>query len=155
LHELCHAEVAPGGSFEAGLVMLDGVLYATAEQETIAIDARDCTIRWRSSYVPEQDVFAKMSRGVALYGGKVFRGTADSHVLALDAKSGGVQWDDTLGDWRPGESVTGAPLAWNGLIFAGTSGSEFGVKGRITAFDAQRPRSLALQHDTHRQGSWS
>jgi PQQ-dependent dehydrogenase (methanol/ethanol family) len=142
LHELCHVEVAPGGSFEAGLVMLDGILYATAEQETIAIDARDCSIRWRSSYVPEEDVFAKMSRGVALYNGKVFRGTADAHVLALDAKSGGVQWDDTVGDWRPGESVTGAPLAWNGLIFAGISGSELGIKGRITAFDALNGREV-------------
>ncbi len=142
LHELCHVQAAPGGSFEAGLVMSDGVLYATAEQDTIAIDARDCSILWRSSHVPEEDVFAKMSRGVALYGGKVFRGTADAHVLALDAKSGGVQWDDTAGDWRPGEAVTGAPLAWNGLVFTGISGSEFGVKGRITAFDALNGREV-------------
>jgi alcohol dehydrogenase (cytochrome c) len=142
LHELCHAEVAPGGSFEAGLVMLDGVLYLTAEQETIAIDAKDCSIRWRSSYVPEEDAFAKMSRGVAFYDGRVFRGTSDAHVLALDAKSGGVQWDDTAGDWRPGESMTGAPLAWNGLIFTGISGGELGIKGRITAFDALSGREV-------------
>jgi alcohol dehydrogenase (cytochrome c) len=67
----------------------------------------------------------------------LFRGGAGAHVFALDAATGQPGWDATLGDAANGESVPMAPLAWNGMVFAGNAGGDiFGVTGRIYALSA-------------------
>jgi alcohol dehydrogenase (cytochrome c) len=75
-------------------------------------------------------------RGVAFADGRLFRGTMDGHVLALDAKTGEVVWDVVSVDYKTGEYYTAVPVVWNGLVIIGNSGSDMGGIGHIRAFDA-------------------
>ncbi len=63
-------------------------------------------------------------------------GTLDSHVIALDSKTGNVVWDATAVDYHKGYSITLAPLAIKNLVIVGVSGGEYGIRGFIDAYDA-------------------
>ena len=78
----------------------------------------------------------RVNRGLAILGDKVFLGTLDAHVIALDAKTGAVVWDVVAADYRTGHSFTVAPLAVKNLVVIGISGGEYGVRGFIDAYDA-------------------
>lgn len=142
LKEMCRLKVADGGSFHSGPVVVDGTMYVTTPLDTFAIDPTNCKVRWKSSYAPEQDQVYPVNRGVAVMDGRVFRGTADGRLLALDAATGHVIWTDVVGDPTLNEFIDAAPLAWNGLVITGTSGSDFGIKGRIVAYDALSGREV-------------
>jgi alcohol dehydrogenase (cytochrome c) len=146
LIERCRVQVAEEGSFQPGLLVVGNVMFATTATDTIAIDPVTCVVKWRHSYTRESLGPLPVNRGVAYLNGRVFRGTDDGHLIALNAATGEQVWDDAIGDVRLGEFVTGAPLAWNGLVFAGISGSEFGVRGRIMAFDALTGKELWRFH---------
>jgi len=77
-----------------------------------------------------------VNRGVAILGDKVFMGTLDAHVIALDAKTGVVVWDITAADYSKGYSFTLAPLVIRNLVLVGVSGGEYGIRGFIDAYDA-------------------
>ncbi len=83
-----------------------------------------------------------MNRGVAYLNGRVFRGTDDGRLLALDATTGQEIWKSVVGDASIGEYVASAPTAWNGLVLIGISGGEFGIRGRILAYDALTGREV-------------
>lgn len=142
LREVCRVKVADSGSLHTGPVMIDGTLYVTTPVHTYALDATNCKVRWKYSYRPEQAQVYPGNRGVAVMNGRVFRGTADGRLLALDAATGRLIWKDVVGDPTLNEFIVGAPLAWNGLIITGTSGSDFGIKGRILAYDALTGREV-------------
>lgn len=142
LAEVCRIRIEDHGSFQAGLVVINDVMYATTSTDTIALDPATCAVKWRTSYRPEKRMPFPVNRGVAFYGGRLFRGTGDGHVIALDAKSGEILWKNSVGEPDQGEFVSGAPLAWNGLVIVGTAASEFGVRGRIMAYDADTGREV-------------
>src|SRR5256714_9480007 len=73
---------------------------------------------------------------MAILGDKVFLGTLDAHILALDAKTGSVVWDATAVDYRNGYSITLAPLVIKNLVLIGVSGGGYGICGFIDAYDA-------------------
>ena len=77
------------------------------------------------------------SRGVAIGDGRVYLGKLDGTLVALDAGSGKQVWSAAVGDWRKGETITSAPLYYDGLVVTGISGGEFGVRGSVTAYDAE------------------
>ena len=77
------------------------------------------------------------SRGVAIGDGRVYLGKLDGKLVALDASSGEEVWSAAVGDWRNGETITSAPLYYDGLVVTGLSGGEFGVRGSVTAYDAE------------------
>ena len=77
-----------------------------------------------------------VNRGLAILDNRVFFGTIDAHVIALDAKTGNVAWDIVAADYQKGYSFTVAPLAVKNLIVIGVSGGEYGVRGFIDAYDA-------------------
>jgi len=139
LKEVCRLKVSDGGSFPPGLVVVDGVMYVTRPFDTYALDATTCRVRWR--YTSPGGAYG-VNRGVAVMGGRVFRGTPDGHLLALDAVTGRLLWDSIVGDISISEFVFGAPLAWNGLVFAGVTASDGSIKGRIMAFDASTGREV-------------
>ena len=141
LGEACRIQVDGLTTFESGIIVVNGILYASTGTETIALDAATCAVRWHHSYTPE-DKFTPTSRGVAVMDGRVFRGTGDGRLLAFDAATGKLLWKDVIGAPRLGENVAGAPLAWNGIVYIGIAGSELGVRGRVLAFDAQTGREL-------------
>lgn len=142
LAELCRAPIARRGSFQAGLLMVGGTLYATTDTDTVAIDATNCRIKWRHVYDRSRPAAYPVNRGVAYLNGRVFRGTDDGHLIAIDADTGKLVWNDVVGDPGLGECITGAPVAWNGLIIAGTAMSDLGVRGRIMAFDSLSGREV-------------
>jgi alcohol dehydrogenase (cytochrome c) len=81
-----------------------------------------------------------VNRGLAILGGKVFFGTLDAHVMALDAKTGHVVWDVTAVEYKKGYSFTVAPLAVKKLIIISPAGGEYGIRGFVDAYDADTGR---------------
>src|SRR5262249_5637844 len=133
LVETCRVRVGERGTFETGPIVVGDAMVVTTPTDTFTIDPTDCRVKWHHTYTRSQEPILQVNRGVAYYGGKVFRGTDDARLIALDAETGREAWRSTVGDAGLGEYISGVPIAWNGLVFAGTAGSEFGVRGRIVA----------------------
>jgi len=142
LGEVCRVQVDGPTSFHSGLIVADGVIYTGTGAETVAIDATNCQLRWRYSYTPDEERVSPSTRGVAVLDGRVFRGTADGRLIALDAATGKLLWKTVIGAPRLGESTAAAPLAWGGVVYMGIGGSELGVRGRVMAYDAVTGREL-------------
>ncbi len=125
---------------QAAPIVNDGMMFVTTPQnQVIALDAVSGNEIWR--YVRElpEDLFQlhPTNRGVALYGDKVYMATLDAGVVALDAKTGEEVWDVEIGDYTDGYYATISPLAVNDKIIVGVSGGEFGIRGYISALDAE------------------
>ena len=86
------------------------------------------------------------NRGVALYGDRVFIGTVDTHVVALDAETGDVVWDQAVEDHATGYYITMAPLVADGKVMVGTSGGELGIRAFVAALDADTGREVWKTH---------
>ena len=142
LKEVCRIKVSDGGSFHTGPIVVNGVMYVTTARDTVAIDPRTCQEKWRNTYTSSHDDVWSVNRGVAYDNGRLFRGTGDGALLAIDAATGKTVWQDTVGDPGRGEFLSGAPVAWNGVVYTGTAGSDWGVRGRVMAFDAETGREL-------------
>jgi len=129
-----------GGKFETTPLVVDGILYATGpDDRAFALDARSGRPIWQYQRALPPDIrpcCGRVNRGVAILGDKVFMGTLDAHVIALDAKTGAVVWDITAADYSKGYSFTLAPLAIKNLVLVGVSGGEYGIRGFIDAYDA-------------------
>jgi alcohol dehydrogenase (cytochrome c) len=136
LKQVCAFDAPEVVNFQSGIVAVGGILYFTLFNHTYAVDGATCHQKWKHTR-PEPDTFLMVNRGVAYSDGRLFRGTGDAHVIAINASDGTLVWDVAIGDPRKGESAPMAPLAWNGLVFAGNAGGDnFGVTGRIYALDA-------------------
>src|SRR5579863_6690123 len=156
------------GKLETTPLVVDGILYGTAQDGRVfALDARTGRSLWKYERQSPKDIrpcCGRVNRGMAILGDKVFFGTLDAHVIALDAKTGAVRWDVTAADYRTGHSFTVAPLAVRNLIIIGISGGEYGVRGFIDAYDAdtgaRRWRFYTVPgpgepgHDTWEGESW-
>jgi PQQ-dependent dehydrogenase (methanol/ethanol family) len=127
---------------EATPVVVDGVMYiTTAWSKVMAIDATTGEVLWR--YDP-QPIGAKgahaccdvVNRGVAVWEGKVFSGTIDGRLVALDAATGEKLWDTVTVDQEKPYTITGAPRVVRGKVIIGNSGAELGVRGYVSAYDA-------------------
>src|SRR5215471_9965678 len=131
---------AATGKLETTPLVVDGIMYATAQDDrAFALDARTGRPIWIYQRQLPGDIrpcCGRVNRGVAILGDKVFLGTLDAHVIALDAKTGNVVWDVAAVDYRTGDSFTVAPLAVKDLIVIGASGGEYGVRGFIDGYDA-------------------
>jgi alcohol dehydrogenase (cytochrome c) len=125
------------GQLETSPIVVDGVMYLTTgpDNGVYALDAASGALKWK--YTPTRGrvryVF-NVNRGVAVDSGRVFFMTLDARLIALDAKTGKKIWESTIGDTRTGLSETAAPLAGGGLVFVGSAGNEFGVRGSYSAF---------------------
>ncbi len=103
LAEVCRVQVDGPTTFHSGLVVVDGVIYTNTGSQTIAIDAATCAVRWKTSYTPDEDRTSPSTRGLAVMNGRVFRGTGDARLLALDAATGKLLWKNVIGAPRLGE----------------------------------------------------
>lgn len=137
---------APGG--ESGPIVIDGILYFTHNATTFAVDGVTCREKWRHVRQAAPGVTLGNNRGVAFLDGRLFRGYTDGHVLAFNAASGKVLWDVQIVGRIPGESITMAPIASDGLVYIGNAGGDiFGVTGHIFALRAT-DGSIAWRFDT-------
>jgi PQQ-dependent dehydrogenase (methanol/ethanol family) len=126
-------------AFEASPVVLDGVMYvSTPLDHVVALDAATGRKRWEYAETLATTVHCcgPVNRGVAVYGGRVYVGTLDGRLVALDAATGRRDWSVRVGDNERAYAVDGAPVAANGKVIVGVSGAEYGIRGRVTAYDA-------------------
>ena len=136
-------ETATERGLEATPLVVDGVMYTTGSWSvTYAIDARTGKQLWK--YDPEvhrkYDNLAccdVVNRGAAFYKGKVYVGVLDGRLVALDAKSGKVAWQTTTVDQTQPYTITGAPRIAKGKVIIGNGGAEYGVRGYVSAYDAE------------------
>jgi alcohol dehydrogenase (cytochrome c) len=136
LREVCEASLGDEGSFQPGPLMIGDSLFITTVHTVVALSATDCTVRWRYVYKMQEDEVLPGNRGVAYMDGKLFRGTADGRVLAIDSRTGKELWRVKSADTKIFEFFSAAPIAWNGLVYLGPGGADYGIRGRMTAFDA-------------------
>jgi alcohol dehydrogenase (cytochrome c) len=140
----CIFQLGEIGSFQASPVIRAGRLYVTTAHRTYALDAATCKRLWVHEYTPSGVVYEYMptNRGVALYKGTVIRGTLDGHLIALDAMTGDVVWDTWVADSARGYFLSAAPLIFDGKLYIGEAGADYGASGHVRAFDAATGRAL-------------
>lgn len=126
---------------ESQPLIYDGIMYVTGSYSRLfALDAMTGRELWQydarlpEGILPCCDV---VNRGAAIYGDKVFFGTLDARIVALDRKTGDVVWRKKIADYKAGYSYTAAPIIVNGLIITGNSGGEFGIVGEVQARDTE------------------
>lgn len=126
-------------------LVVDGLMFVTGPlNDAAALDARTGRPVWRHHRaVPETPECAiHTNRGFAILGDRLFMGTLDAHLVALDAKTGNVIWDVVVDDYRRGYGINHAPLAAAGKIFIGVSGGECLINGFVDAYDAATGKRL-------------
>ena len=128
---------------EATPLVVDGTIYlASSWSNVFAFDARSGALLWRyDPKVPREWAVnvccGVVNRGVAVWHGKVYVGTLDGRLVALDAPSGREVWSVDTIDKSKRYSTTGAVRIVKGKVLVGNSGAEFGVRGYVTAYDAE------------------
>jgi PQQ-dependent dehydrogenase (methanol/ethanol family) len=142
LAEVCRIRVGELGPFHTGPILAGNTMFITTSHSTIAMNPANCDILWKTLYIPEGPEPWTSNRGLAYWKGKLIRGTPDARLVAYDAVSGRELWKTVVGDGGAGELLPAAPIAWNGLVFIGLSGGDFGIKGRMFAFEAASGRMV-------------
>jgi len=149
-------------SMETAPIVVDGIMYLTTSYNHIyAIDATTGQEYWH--YKHKQGPVTTYccgpnNRGVAVLNDRVYMGTLDAKLLALDAKTGKVLWSTQIADPELGYSETMAPVAVNGKILIGTNGGEYGIRGFVKAYDANDGKLLWTFHtipDKGHEGVWA
>jgi len=143
---------------EATPVVIDGVMYVAGNLGRVyAVNAGTGEELW--TFDPEVEMQAnryaccdQANRGLALADGKVFIGSLDGHLIALNAKTGAVEWkQDTITDRKRGYTITGAPEVAGNVVVIGNAGAEYDTRGYVTAYDLrtgeQEWRFFTIPHD--------
>lgn len=135
-------ELGTTRGLEATPLVENGVIYTTSAWSVVyALDAKTGEVRWTyDPEVPRSKAFFiccdVVNRGVALYRGKVYVGTLDGRLIALDQRSGKPVWSVMTVDSSKAYEISGYPRIAKDMVLIGNSGSEYGVRGYITAYDA-------------------
>jgi alcohol dehydrogenase (cytochrome c) len=131
---------------QAQPLVKDGVMYVTGSYSRVfAVDARTGKKLWQydarlpDGIMPCCDV---INRGVALYDDLVIFGTLDAKLVALNKDTGKVVWRKTVADYKAGYSISAAPLVVKGKLITGVAGGEFGVVGKIEAYNPKNGELL-------------
>lgn len=133
-------------SLETTPIVVDGVMYITTSfNHVYAIDAKTGEQFWHYKHKMGPITTyccGPNNRGVAIYKDKVFMGTLDAKLVALDAKTGSLVWETQIADPELGYSETMAPTAVDGKILIGTNGGEYGIRGFVRAYDAETGKQV-------------
>jgi quinohemoprotein ethanol dehydrogenase len=128
---------------------VDGVVYFTIGPSLVhAFDVRTGKLLWRfdpkTNHVSTKKMrYAWGPRGIAYWNGKVYVGTNDGRLIAIDAKNGTEKWSQRTVPLDNEATITGAPRVFNGKVIIGFGGAEFGpVRGYVTTYDAETGRQL-------------
>ena len=130
----------PGSSvLEATPLVVDGVMYTSGPPGiVVALDAATGRQIWRyqrTQKVRNPNEINPYNRGVAILGNRLFVGTLDAALLALDTVTGALLWEVQMADPMQGFSITSPPLPVKDKIIAGIAGGEFGIRGFVDAYD--------------------
>lgn len=127
---------------EATPLVVDGIMFLSGPWSVIyALDTRTGKILWTyDPEVPKQTGLKAccdvVNRGVAMYKGNIFAGTLDGRLVSIKASTGKLNWAVTTVDTSKNYTITGAPRVYDGKVIIGNSGADLGVRGYVTAYDA-------------------
>jgi PQQ-dependent dehydrogenase (methanol/ethanol family) len=141
-------ELGTSRGLEATPIVADGVIYTTGSWSVVfAFDARTGTFKWTyDPRVPRERAYFfccdVVNRGVALHNGKVYVGTLDGRLIALDQLTGIPVWSVQTTEPAKAYSITAAPVIAGNEVVIGNAGSEYGVRGYITAYEAETGKQV-------------
>ncbi len=131
----------PGaGRLQVTPVVFDGVMFVTAPNEAIALDASTGQQIWNFRRKRTEgvagDAGSGINRGVAILNDSVFLVTDNAHIIALDRATGRLRWETEMADPKENYGATSAPLIAGDLVISGVSGGDEGIRGFVAAFRA-------------------
>ncbi|MGA7753091.1 MAG: PQQ-dependent dehydrogenase, methanol/ethanol family [Candidatus Sulfotelmatobacter sp.] len=128
-------------ALEVTPIVFEGVMFVTSANDAYALDARTGRTIWHYARPITEglidDASQHHNRGVGLWHSRVYMETDNAHLLCLDARSGHLLWDVAYTDGSPNYGATSAPLVVKDKVIVGTSGGDDGVRGFVSAFDAE------------------
>jgi alcohol dehydrogenase (cytochrome c) len=126
---------------EVSPIVADGVMYITGPNMAAALDLQTGRELWKWERPIPRDYqsigFGRVNRGPAILDDHLYVATLDCYLVALDIHSGAERWSAKVEDYKPGYSMTLAPLAIRGKVVVGVSGGEAGIRGFVDAYDAK------------------
>ena len=145
-----------GNTVETTPLVADGIMFVTGPlNNAAALDAKTGRRLWQyTRRLPQvaSHCTVMTNRGFALLGDRLYMGTLDTRLVALDAKSGNVIWDVEVDDYKKGFSITHAPLAIDGKIIVGVTSGECALTGWVDAYDANTGKRLWRTRSTPQPG---
>ena len=123
-------------------LVVDGIMYFSSAWNVIyAVNAGNGEELWHYDPKTRRDWLrytccGNINRGLAVWKGKLYEGTLDGRLIAVDAATGKLAWEVQTTDPNQAYSITGAPRVVNGKVIIGNSGAEYGIRGYVTAYDA-------------------
>ncbi|SIT47295.1 Glucose dehydrogenase [Paraburkholderia piptadeniae] len=155
-------QTAVNESMETAPIVKNGVMFITTSfNHVYAVDAVTGKEFWHYKHkMGPVTTFCcgPNNRGVAISGDRLYMGTLDSKLVALDAKTGNVLWQSQIADPDQGYSETMAPVVVDGKVLIGTNGGEYGIRGFVKAFDANSGQLLWTFYtipDKGQEGVWA
>jgi alcohol dehydrogenase (cytochrome c) len=140
------APAEPTSKYEATSLVVNGIMYTVQPPNVvIALDAATGKIFWTYAYTPSASArlcCGRINRGLAILGNRLFMGTIDGNLIALDARDGHLSWTARLGKPEAGYSATLAPLIVKNKVIVGPAGGEYGINGFLGAFDPETGKEL-------------
>jgi alcohol dehydrogenase (cytochrome c) len=166
---------APGAAAEAGLAAGGPAVPAAAPAvpgpppapaapatpptpqtfDVVALNAVTGAELWRYSYAFSSDAkpcCGRVNRGLAILGNTLYMGTTDAHLIAIDAKTGKLQWDTQVAIAKEGYAITHAPLIVKDKVIIGTAGGEYGIRGFVAAYNASTGKEVWRFHNVPEPG---
>ena len=132
--------------YEATPLVVDGVMYTIQNpDDVVALDPVTGRVFWTFSWTPSTEArpcCGRLSRGVGIVGDKVFLGTIDARLIALDARSGKPVWNIEVDKPEDGYAITHAPLVIKDKVIVGVAGGEYGIRGHIDAYDVNTGKHI-------------
>lgn len=158
------AKLRPAFVFQTGIVesmqtapiVVDGVMFVTTSYNHVfALNAVTGEQHWHFKHkIGPVSTYCcgPNNKGVAVSEGKLFMGTLDAKLVALDAKTGKLLWETEIADPELGYSETMAPTVVDDKVLIGTNGGEYGVRGFVKAFDANTGKLAWTFHTIPEKG---
>ncbi|MSR19690.1 MAG: PQQ-dependent dehydrogenase, methanol/ethanol family [Gemmatimonadetes bacterium] len=129
------------GAWQSNPIVIDGIMYITQRpNDVMAVDAATGRVFWLYRHTNAENArvcCGANNRGVAIHGDRVFMGTLDAHLIALDAITGRALWKVEVGDVNRAYSITMAPLVIKDRVIVGVGGGEYGIRGFVAAYDVE------------------
>ena len=119
---------------ETAPIVSAGVLYATSDHYTVALDGADCRVMWIDEWKPRDRDSVHPNRGASIANRKIIRGTVDGYLIALDAGNGHLLWARQIANPKDGYFISMPPLVYGDMIYIGPAGSESAASGWVGGF---------------------
>ena len=142
LNEVCEIRLNEPVPFSTGILKVGRTLYVSTARSTVAFDAATCAESWKYTVQFITRTVSYNNRGSAYLAGKIFRGSPDGQLIALNATTGAKLWSVTAADTSKLETLVSAPIAWQGKVFIGIAIGSLPIAGRLMAFDENTGKLL-------------